>query len=62
MLAWHAANIMNMWAKRGHRITARKLLGPEPGEVQKRSVKDFTSIEELNAAVDAHNAKIEEEL
>lgn len=27
MLAWHAANIMSMWAKKGSKITPAKLLG-----------------------------------
>lgn len=29
MLAWHAANIMNMWTKKGKRIRPRDLLKPK---------------------------------
>jgi hypothetical protein len=41
LLAWHAANIMNMWTKRGRSITADKLMGREntqlsPQELQRQ--------------------------
>lgn len=29
LLAWHAANIMGMWAKKGSKITPGKLMGTE---------------------------------
>jgi len=33
LAAWHAANIMGMWAKRGSRITPDKLLGNDKSDI-----------------------------
>lgn len=39
MLAWHAANLMNMWAKKGTKITPGKLLGKDTGNVDAKSLQ-----------------------
>lgn len=38
LVAWHAANVMNMWAKRGTKITADKLLGKDESNVDPREL------------------------
>jgi len=32
MLAWHAANLMQMWAKKGSKITVDRLLGKQKSD------------------------------
>lgn len=44
LLAWHAANVMNMWTKKGHSITPAKLLGKEEAKLDPKALQA-----ELNA-------------
>lgn len=39
MLAWHAANLMSMWAKKGTKITPAKLMGKDTGNVDPKSLQ-----------------------
>jgi len=58
MLAWHAANLMNMWRGRGRRaISIRDLMGSRRSG-QRIDVRDFGGIDQINKVVDAHNASV----
>lgn len=43
MLAWACANIMNMWAPKGRRITVQRLLGK--GNIKRTSSEVYAAIE-----------------
>jgi hypothetical protein len=39
LLAWHAANIMNMWTKKGSSVSPAKLLGKDTGKVDPKHLQ-----------------------
>ena len=67
MVAWHAAHLMSMWAKKGSKITVDKLRGKEKHDnnalasmIAPESKPSFNSPEEFRAFMNKRRDEIEE--